>query len=122
MKVWVVFGSTGEYSDRREWPVAAFFHVGTAQDRIRDCENWLLEHGCSRAASGDIDRPENYYDRHDFRDELERNPFDDQIGNHGIDPCGVRYYHVEVPGVGDMPPPEVVEEWGRKSRAVRLRD
>ena len=33
-KVWIVMGSTGEYSDRREWPVVAFMSEAAAKDRI----------------------------------------------------------------------------------------
>jgi hypothetical protein len=32
--VWVVMGTTGEYSDRNEWPVRAFFDETAAQEHI----------------------------------------------------------------------------------------
>ena len=32
--VWVVMGTTGEYSDRNEWPVRAFFDEAAAQEHI----------------------------------------------------------------------------------------
>ena len=33
-KVWIVMGSTGEYSDRREWPVIAFTAEAAAKEHI----------------------------------------------------------------------------------------
>lgn len=33
-KVYVVMGTTGEYSDRNEWPVAAYMTEGQAAKRI----------------------------------------------------------------------------------------
>ncbi len=32
--VWIVMGSTGEYSDRQEWPVIAFTSEAGAKERI----------------------------------------------------------------------------------------
>lgn len=33
-RVWIVMGSTGEYSDRTEWPVVAFTSEDAAKARI----------------------------------------------------------------------------------------
>ena len=33
-KVFTVFGSTGEYSDRDEWPVCSFFNEDFAKERV----------------------------------------------------------------------------------------
>lgn len=33
-RIWIVMGSTGEYSDRREWPVIAFTSEDAAKERI----------------------------------------------------------------------------------------
>ena len=36
-KVWVVMGTTGEYSDRNEWAVVAFTDKAKAESRIVAC-------------------------------------------------------------------------------------
>lgn len=33
-RVWIVMGSTGEYSDRTDWPVVAFASEAEAKERI----------------------------------------------------------------------------------------
>ena len=33
--IYIVFGSTGEYSDHREWPVAAFLDESEAKEHVR---------------------------------------------------------------------------------------
>ena len=35
MKIYIVFGWAGEYSDREEWPVAAYSDEKLAQDHVR---------------------------------------------------------------------------------------
>ena len=37
-KVYVVMGSTGEYSDHQEWMVAAYFNEALAAKRVVDCD------------------------------------------------------------------------------------
>ena len=46
-RIWIVMGSTGEYSDRNEWPVAAYreerlalTHVELATARAKELEQW----------------------------------------------------------------------------------
>lgn len=34
MKIYIVMGTTGEYSDRSEWPVKAFYCEKVAQDLV----------------------------------------------------------------------------------------
>lgn len=34
-KIWIVMGTTGEYSDRREWPVLAYLDRARAEERVR---------------------------------------------------------------------------------------
>ena len=41
MKIWIVFGTTGEYLDRTEWAVKAF----RDQDRARKFEHECLDEG-----------------------------------------------------------------------------
>jgi hypothetical protein len=38
VKVYVVMGSTGEYSDRTEWPVKAFRDEARAKEFVIDCD------------------------------------------------------------------------------------
>ena len=38
MKIWIVQGSTGEYSDRTEWAVCAYKSEGKAQARVLELE------------------------------------------------------------------------------------
>lgn len=49
-QVFVVMGETGEYSDRTEWPVVAFFNEGAAQERVLALEAWCREHKVSMAS------------------------------------------------------------------------
>lgn len=37
MKIYAVFGVSGEYSDRKEWPVKAFWDEGRADKYALDC-------------------------------------------------------------------------------------
>lgn len=69
MKVYVVFGSTGEYSDRSEWPVAVYpvkreaeAHVALADKRARElcvsadgrCDYEALDNFRDRCRKGDL--------------------------------------------------------------------
>jgi hypothetical protein len=45
MKIWIVHGSAGEYSDRGEWVVDAWPSKEAAEARIAALEALLLEHG-----------------------------------------------------------------------------
>jgi hypothetical protein len=38
MKIWVLFGMTGEYSDRQEWPVRAYKDQAEAQAARERCD------------------------------------------------------------------------------------
>ncbi len=42
-RVWVVMGWTGEYSDRSEWPVAAFMTEEAAQARVKALDEKMQE-------------------------------------------------------------------------------
>jgi len=37
MKIWIVEGSTGEYSDHREWPVKAYTTEVAAREMVELC-------------------------------------------------------------------------------------
>lgn len=51
-KVYVVMGTTGEYSDRKEWPVAAFTAEEGAAGLLTQLETWCREHGCHVTVRG----------------------------------------------------------------------
>jgi len=44
-KIWMVGGSTGEYSDRQEWVVDAWRSEGKAQARVKHLEARMQELG-----------------------------------------------------------------------------
>lgn len=86
-KIYVVYGSTGEYSDRGEWTVAAYSdeahakqHVEAATKRANEIE--VL---CGGARHFDPDRYQNEYDK-----------------NMGMDYTGTSYYYGEVEFYGDV--------------------
>lgn len=60
MKIYIVEGTTGEYSDRSEWPVAAYADESLAQQHAEAAKRWYEEHDC--------------FERH--YDEIFQNPFD----------------------------------------------
>lgn len=39
----VVMGTSGEYSGRSEWPIAAFFDKEKAQERVKLASQWIEE-------------------------------------------------------------------------------
>lgn len=43
MKVYIVMGETGEYSDRNEWPVVAYTDEVDAKAHVMRCDAWLLQ-------------------------------------------------------------------------------
>lgn len=87
MTIYIVEGSTGEYSDRREWSVKAFRSQEKAEAYVTLCEAWLREHRVNDDNFG-IDRYEL----------MGKNPHDP---NMQIDYTGTRYYYYEVELVED---------------------
>lgn len=43
--MYIVMGQTGEYSDRREWPVLAYATEQAAQDKVLELDAWLRSQG-----------------------------------------------------------------------------
>ena len=43
--LYVVMGTTGEYSDRSEWPVRSFLSLDKAQAFVLAADTWLRENG-----------------------------------------------------------------------------
>ena len=97
--IYLVQGSTGEYSDHMEWNVAAYFDKEQAE-RHRDlAQTWSK---CDFIGGTQLGYEE--------RDEMFHNsPFDPNIR---IDYTGVRYYVDVVPLVNH--PAEFVELYGKK--------
>lgn len=46
MKIYVVFGSTGEYSDRSEWLVAAYVDEALAKCHVAAATKWYQDNDC----------------------------------------------------------------------------
>ena len=53
---WIVFGRTGEYSDRREWPIAVFMLEETAKELVKQLDAKALELNLSLKSYDDTDR------------------------------------------------------------------
>jgi hypothetical protein len=83
MKIYVVMGMCGEYSDRTEWPVKAFTDEGKGKA--------LVENATRRAAELKPIRDENPY----FNDDkiAKQNEFDPGMK---FDYTGTRYYLMPV--------------------------
>lgn len=54
--IYVVMGETGEYSDRREWPVCAFSVEEDAQGLVKELKEKLLELKLSSEQEDNIDK------------------------------------------------------------------
>lgn len=52
MKIYIVYGSTGEYSDRNEWPVAAYADEALAQCHVAAATRWYQENDCFEKREG----------------------------------------------------------------------
>jgi len=48
MKIYVVFGNTGEYSDYREWMVCAYKKEDLAMARVSELEHLLTINGANK--------------------------------------------------------------------------
>lgn len=51
-QIYVVMGSTGEYSDRTEWPVLAYLNEGDAQECVKRFVAWAMEKGVHTTQGG----------------------------------------------------------------------
>jgi hypothetical protein len=83
VQIWIVHGSTGEYSDRQEWVVEAHSTEAAAQARIERLDQLMLETGVNTP-------PSRYSDRSSMikvmRDHAEGDPF------FNCDYTGTSYY------------------------------
>lgn len=64
MKIYIVFGATGEYSDRNEWAVCAYSNEDEAKAKVERCEKIAKELEASPDEDGlalrHIIRPETH--------------------------------------------------------------
>ena len=80
-EIYIVCGTTGEYSDRREWFVAAYRNRVRAEQHIANLDTWLREHGYDR----------NTHRPYDYETKC---PLD---ANFATDYTGTRYYVASCP-------------------------
>jgi hypothetical protein len=90
--VFVVFGSTGEYSDHQYWTVAAYDDLNKANSHAEQANAWCFENEVSEDTYS--------YKNWEEREALE-NPWDE---NFTCDYTGTWYTVQEVP-VGGYPKP-----------------
>ena len=64
VEIWVVFGSTGEYSDRSEWMVAGYTTKEAAEQHRDACRKWYDD-------NGGVELRHTYW-----RDNAQKNPLD----------------------------------------------
>lgn len=84
MKITIVMGSTGEYSDRIKWVVGAFISRAAAVQYCEAANQWCLENGVSMNGTRHNNRNYDHYDL--------KNPYDTQFR---CDYTGTDYYLVE---------------------------
>jgi len=62
MPVYVVIGTTGEYSDHREWPVKAYYSKTLAEQHVVNAGRRANELFVQYGRYGDVPKGENEYD------------------------------------------------------------
>lgn len=99
-KIWIVEGSTGEYSDRRDWPVAAYKHE---TDALRHAQ-------LAQRAADEIEAIKKRDDVDWYAHEPIPNPYDDGMT---IDYNGVFYraYPVSMRANAPVDTPLRLPEW-----------
>lgn len=83
--IYVVMGQTGEYSDRREWPVIASPCKAVAEKRAEDAADWARKNGYGTPEATAADRYEG--------DKRKQNPYDSGMD---CDYTGTDYYVMAV--------------------------
>lgn len=86
--IYVVFGRTGEYSDRSEWLVAAYRSEFAAAQRVANAEQWAKENGL-----GFGEESVGYESREALEEGQVSNPYDAAMR---CDYTGTRYYFAPV--------------------------
>ena len=87
MKIYVVEGQTGEYSDHRDWPVRAFLSEKKAQKLVLDAQaraNEIYVNNSNSSPSwNDLEKPEN---KNQYDPDMDM----DYVGTHYL------YYPIEL--------------------------
>jgi hypothetical protein len=92
MRVFIVFGQTGEYSDRTDWPVKGFLSRERAEAFEMDATKWAKKY---KADLADVQCDECYgCGRHNFGCRQEPKPPHDP--GFRCDYTGTDYYTIEV--------------------------
>lgn len=62
MKLYIVHGSTGEYSDHRSWTVAAYKDEAMAQAHVKAALDWVEKNVDPNASYSERDKYKNPFD------------------------------------------------------------
>ena len=99
--VWIVMGTTGEYSDRSEWPICVYTNKQAAEDHVEQATQLAHEYGVGYDDTCDYDV------RRKLCDEIKESNDESAIklrrlwgsgGNYfSIDYTGLRFWCEEVP-------------------------
>jgi len=86
-KIYIVFGQTGEYSDHRDWIVAAYLNKSAAEKRVADC---------TMGAGKFVNSQLNW----EWSEASEaKNPYDEQMH---VDYTGTNYFLCETDLIDDV--------------------
>lgn len=87
MKIYVIFGSTGEYSDRTEWPVKAVKDLDRAQEIV------TLASEYANTLFAKFENEEVSKHSNEGQELVSKNPHDPEMK---MDYTGTSYYYTEV--------------------------
>jgi hypothetical protein len=97
MKVYIVMGTTGEYSDRSEWPVCGYQDKALATQHADQATLWIVRMRGPNGRMKDVDWEKDLSLRG-------KSPWDKNIQ---IDYTGTDYYVIEVEMRNELPIEEV---------------
>lgn len=85
--VFIAMGTTGEYSDRQEWPVVAYLDETSAKAKVMLLDEWLRERDFHMDDNPNVPFEARY-------NKQQKNPLDPQFK---LAYTGTRYYYLQVP-------------------------
>jgi hypothetical protein len=88
--IYVVVGSTSEYSDRQEWVVGAYRNEENAQRRVVELDNLMRLYGYDSIENNTL----KYEELDQLLEAMRENPNGDS--NFLIDYNGTRYYYYRI--------------------------
>ncbi len=107
-QLWLVVGTQGNYSDRREWNVAAYFSKELAEKHIAECEK--TENALRTTWLAEVEDREGYEWRGgamSYASDEERarwaNPFDPSLHENDFYGGGITWFCTSVPLRGALP-------------------